>query len=217
MSEPMQKLQIDIVSDVVCPWCIIGYLQLEKALKATGAAHTIHWHPFELNPAMAPEGQNLREHLAQKYGTTPEQSEEIRSRMTSIGDELGFQFRFSEDMKTYNTFNVHQLLHWAEQQGRAHDLKLALFEAHFTNRRNLAAVSVLADVAAEVGLDRSEALAVLDDQRFASEVRSTQSHWQRQGIQGVPAIIFNGRHLVTGAQGVDNYTNIVQKLAEVQN
>lgn len=216
MATPAQSLQIDIVSDVVCPWCIIGYQQLEKALAANGVQHQIHWHPFELNPAMPPEGQNLREHVAEKYGTTVEQSNQSRIRMTEIGRELGFEFRFTADMRMHNTFHLHQLLHWADEQGRMHDLKLAFFAAHFTDQRNLSDRNVLADVAADIGLARAEAIAVLEDQRFATLVRQAEHHWQRQGIQGVPAMIFNRRHLVTGAQGVETYARILEQLAEMQ-
>jgi len=213
MTNPLKKLRIDIVSDVVCPWCIIGYRQLATALEATDTAHEIQWHPFELNPNMPPEGQDLREHVAEKYGTTPEQSEESRQKMTAIGADLGFEFRFADDMRMHNTFNVHQLLHWADEQGRKHDLKLALLSAHFTDRRNLSDDTVLADVAAEIELDRAEALMVLQDQRFAADVRQAETYWTSQGINGVPAMIFNRRHLVTGAQGVENYTRVLEQLA----
>jgi len=216
MTTPPQTLRIDIVSDVVCPWCIIGYRQLAKALEATGTTPEIHWHPFELNPDMPAAGQTLRDHVAEKYGTTKEQSEASRSSMTEVGADLGFEFRFADDMRMHNTFNVHQLLHWADQQGRMHDVKQALFTAHFTYRRNLSDDSVLADVAAEVGLERAEALAVLEDQRFATDVRTAEHSWLSKGISGVPAMIFNHRHLVTGAQGVENYTRILEQLAEAK-
>ena len=207
-------LRIDIVSDVMCPWCIIGYRQLAQALEATGTAHEIHWHPFELNPQMPPEGQDGFEHVAEKYGSTRAQSEESRTRMTALGADLGFEFRWDEAFRMHNTFNAHQLLHWAEMQGRKHDLKMALFSAHFTDRRTLSDDTVLADVAGEIGLDPAEALAVLQDQRFANDVRQVQSFWLKQGIQGVPAIIFDRQHLVTGAQGVENYTNILNQLTK---
>jgi len=210
-------LRIDIVSDVMCPWCIIGYRQLATALGAAGTEHEIHWLPFELNPDMPSQGQNLREHIIEKYGTTPEQSEESRKKMTEIGTDLGINFRFNEEMRMHNTFNAHQLLHWAEKQGRKHDLKQALFAAHFTNCRDLSDIRVLADVAAETGLDRTEALTVLEDQRFASEVRQVQNFWVQQGIRGVPAVIFDQQHLVTGAQGVENYTRILDQLAKIPN
>lgn len=215
MPHPAQTLQIDIVSDVVCPWCLIGYRQLARALAASGTAHEIRWHPFELNPAMPPEGQNLREHLAEKYGTTPEQSDASRRQITALGAELGFAFRFDDDMRMHNTFNAHQLLHWADPHGRQHALEEALFAAHFTDRRDLSDPAVLADIAAGVGLDRDEAAAVLADQRFAAAVREAEGHWQAQGIQAVPAIIFNRRYVVSGAQGVDNYTRILEQLANM--
>lgn len=217
MTTTPNKLRIDIVSDVVCPWCIIGYRQLERALAETATPYELHWHPFELNPDMPAEGQNLREHLVEKYGLSKEQSEANRMNIAAVGAELGFEFRFSDDMRMYNTFNVHQLLHWADQQGRKQDLKQAFFAAHFTHGRNLSDDEVLADVAAEIGLARDEALAVLHDQRFANDVRTAEKFWIDAGIRGVPAIVFNRRHLVTGAQGTENYQQILQQLAEEAN
>lgn len=213
-----QPLRIDIVSDVVCPWCIIGYRQLAEALKQTNTEHEIHWHPFELNSNMPSEGQNLREHIMEKYGSSKEESDASRIRMIEAGSEVGFEFNFNDDTRMHNTFNLHQLLYWAGQQGQKpmHDLKQALFSAHFTKGRNISDNAVLADIAAEVGLDRSEALAVLEEQRFAKEVRAEEQHWQQQGIQSVPAMIFNERHLVNGAQGVENYVNILEQLATMQ-
>ena len=213
MTSTSSTLQIDIVSDVMCPWCVIGYQQLAAALQATGTRHEIVWHPFELNPDMPPEGQNVREHVAEKYGSTKEQSDASRVRMTQAGADVGFEFRYADDMRMHNTFNTHQLLHWAELQGRMHDLKMALFSAHFTHARNLSDNAVLADVAAEIGLDREQALAVLADQRFAADVREAERYWVNQGIQGVPAVVFNRRHLVSGAQGVESFTSILNQLA----
>lgn len=211
MADP---LRIDIVSDVMCPWCVIGYRQLASALETTGVAYEIHWHPFELNPNMPPEGQNTREHIIEKYGSTPEQSEQSRAQMTKLGADLGFDFRFTPDMRMHNTFNGHQLLHWAGTQGRKNDLEMALFAAHFTDGRNLSELGVLADVAGEIGLDPDEARAVLEDQRFGSEVRQEQNFWIQQGISGVPAMVFDRQHLVTGAQGVENYTTILKRLTQ---
>ena len=219
-NQPLSKkpLRIDIVSDVVCPWCIIGYRQLAEALKQTNTEHEIHWHPFELNSNMPSAGQNLREHIMEKYGSSKEESDASRLRMTQAGNEVGFEFNFNDDTRMHNTFNLHQLLYWAGQQGQKpmHDLEQALFGAHFTDGSNISDNNVLADIAAEVGLNREEALAVLEDQRFAKEVRAEERHWQQQGIQSVPAMIFNERHLVSGAQGMDNYVNILQQLAAMQ-
>ncbi len=205
-------LRIDIVSDVMCPWCIVGYRQLVQALDATGVEHDIHWHPFELNPDMSPDGQDVREHLAEKYGSTAEQTAQTHQQWIELGADLDFDFRFTDDSRMHNTFDAHQVMHWADLQGRKNDLKLALFVAHFTDGRNLSDQAVLADVAGEIGLDRAEALAVLEDQRFAPDVRSEQQFWIQQGIRGVPAMVFDRQHLVTGAQGVENYTKIVTQL-----
>ncbi|MDJ0607524.1 MAG: DsbA family oxidoreductase [Kiloniellales bacterium] len=207
------RLRIDIVSDVVCPWCIIGYKQLERALDRTGTAAEVHWHPFELNPGMAPDGENLREHLAAKYGTTPEGSRAARTRLTALGAELGFTFNYADDMRMYNTFRAHQLLHWAGAQGHQHRLKMALFGSFFTERRDLNDPQVLADAAARVGLDRDEALAVLADGRFADAVREEERFWTARGVTGVPAVVFDRRHLLVGAQGVENYTRVLEALA----
>lgn len=215
MQHSKKPLQIDIVSDVVCPWCAIGYSQLAEALKQTNTPHEIHWHPFELNPNTPAEGRNYREHIMEKYGTTAEEIKESRARMTAAGAEVGFNFQFTDDFRTYNTFNTHQLLHWADQQGRMHDLKQALFVAHFVDNRNVGDSAVLADIAAHIGLDRNEALAVIEDQRFAEDIRQLVQHSKQQGIQSVPSVIFNGRHLVSGAQGVENYKNIIEQLTEM--
>ena len=216
MNQLKKPLRIDIVSDVVCPWCVVGYRQLAAALEQTNTAHEIHWHPFELNPNMPSEGQNMREHITEKYGSSKAESDASRAQITKVGSDVGFEFNFTDELRMHNTFNLHQLLHWAEQQGRMHELEQALFTAHFTDNRNLSDIAVLADIAAEIGLSRGEALAVLEDQRFANDVREVEQHWQRQGIQSVPAIIFNEQHLVSGAQGVDNYVNILEQLTNMQ-
>jgi predicted DsbA family dithiol-disulfide isomerase len=212
MTEAQLPLRIDIISDVMCPWCIIGYRQLAIALEDSNVDHEIHWHPFELNPNMLAEGQDVGEHLAEKYGTTPAESEANRANMTALGKELGFEFNFVDGFRMHNTFNTHQLLHWANEQGRKNDLKQALFAAHFTNARNLSDNAVLVDIATEIGLDRDEATAVLSDQKFASNVRQEQKFWTQQGISGVPAVVCESQHWVTGAQGVDNFKSILNQL-----
>jgi len=216
MTEPTSALRIDIVSDVMCPWCVIGYRQLAAALDAKDIEHEIHWHPFELNPNMPADGQDMRAHLIEKYGITPAQSDTNRANMAALGQELGFQFNFADGFRMHNTFNAHQLLHWADEKGRKHDLKQALFEAHFTHGRNLSDRAVLVDIAAEIGLDRDEASAALDDQRFAAQVRQEQQFWTKQGISGVPAVVFDRKHLVTGAQGVENYKSMLDQLQQMR-
>lgn len=210
-----QPLRVDIISDVMCPWCIVGYSQLAKAASDADIDLDVHWHPFELNPQMAEDGENLREHLAAKYGSTPEQSTQVRAQLTNLGQALGFEFNFSDTSHMWNTFRAHQLSDWAGEQGKGHDLKMALFKAHFTDAKNLSDPIVLADVTETVGLDRAEALRLLASEERAAQVRQKQQFWQQQGIQGVPAMVFQQRHLVTGAQGEANYTNILTQLVEM--
>ncbi|MTI16249.1 DsbA family oxidoreductase [Rhodobacteraceae bacterium RKSG542] len=216
MTQNTAPLKIDIVSDVVCPWCIIGYKQLEQALKETGTIAEVEWHPFELNPTMPPEGQNLREHLAEKYGTTPEGSREARARLSQLGGEVGFTFAYDDDMRMVNTFKAHQLLTWAKEFGKQHELKMALFKAYFTDQKDVSDIEVLQQVAEDVGLDSAATTMMLRDGRYAPIVRNEEQQWTSRGIHGVPAMIFNLKHLVSGAQGVENYKAILQQLAQIE-
>ncbi len=215
MSDQTQPIRVDIVSDVVCPWCAIGFYQLARAVQETGIDVDIHWHPFELNPHMVQEGENLREHLAAKYGTTLEGSIKARARLTEMGAALGFTFNYADDMRMYNTFRAHQLIDWAEEQGKAHEAKLTLFAAFFTRREDVADIDVLVEVAGQIGLDRDAARAMLDSGERAEKVREKEQFWTSRGVQGVPAMIFERQHLVTGAQGEGNYANILRQLKEI--
>lgn len=207
-------LQIDIVSDVVCPWCIVGFKQLEQAIEETGVSAAIKWHPFELNPDMPQEGENLRAHIMRKYGVSAEQSQDTRERLTQLGAGLGFDFRFTDGMQMVNTFKAHQLLHWAGPEGKEHPLKMALFEAYFKDGKDVSDTDTLADIAASVGLDRQEAVRVLQDGRFADVVREEESFWRQNVIEGVPAVIFERRHMISGAQGAENYAAIIKQLVD---
>jgi predicted DsbA family dithiol-disulfide isomerase len=211
---PPEPLQIDIISDVMCPWCIVGFRQLEQALAATQSGAFIRWHPFELNPAMPPEGQNLTEHIAEKYGASAEQSAQNRAQLKQIGAALGIEFAFSEHSRIVNTFAAHQLLDWAQTHDKQHPLKMALFEAHFTQGRDVSQADVLADIAAEVGLDRNEAEQVLESGSHADDTRARQQFWTERGISGVPAVVFDGKYLLTGAQGAQTYAQMLHKITQ---
>lgn len=214
MDQPAQlePIRIDFVSDVVCPWCVIGHRQLGQALHHTGIKADIKWHPFELNSDMPAEGQNLREHLAEKYGTTPKQSEQARQQLTLLGAGLGFTFAFDEDSRMVNTFLAHQLIEWADEQGRQNDVKLALFKAHFSDRLDVSDLSVLVGIAASLGLDSEAAQTALAGEHMAWNVRSMQKFWIDKGVRGVPAMVFDKKHLVTGAQGVEAYAKLLRQL-----
>lgn len=220
-------LQIDLVSDVVCPWCIIGYLQLRKALDEhpTPFVVSLRWQAFELNPQLAEEGENLREHLVRKLGPTAGQGNAVRDRLSALGTSLGFSFDFFDHMRVANTFRAHQLLHWAKQleiddaadagsmAGKQTALKLALFAAHFSQRQNINDQATLLDCVGQAGLPVAEAQQVLADGRFVGSVRAEQKLWQEREIHAVPAFIFNERYSVLGAQDAANFTRVLDKLA----
>ncbi len=209
-------LRIDIVSDVVCPWCIIGYKQLQKALSQMPGEFqvSLRWHPFELNPQMPAGGQNLREHVAQKYGSSLEQGRAARRRLTDLGDSLGFHFDYHDDMRVVNTFRAHQLLHWALSLGCQTELKLALFRAFFSERRDVSDPQVLVDVAQAVGLPASDASALLHDGRFANAVRQEEQHWLDRDVHAVPTFFLAGTYPIPGAQDADTFVRVLRKLRE---
>jgi predicted DsbA family dithiol-disulfide isomerase len=211
----MTQLRIDFVSDISCPWCVIGLKSLEVALANIGdvADVDLHFHPFELNPQMAPEGEEIVEHLARKYGATEEQGAQTREMIRARGAELGFDFAMGKRSRIYNTFDAHRLLHWAELQGRQRELKMALFEAYFTKGENPGAHEVLTRVAAEIGLDATEAAEVLATGAYEEEVREQEAFFQRQGITGVPAVIINQRHLISGGQPPDVFEKALRQIA----
>ena len=209
------RLKIDFVSDVSCPWCVIGLKSLEQALDRVSADATadLHFQPFELNPQMPPEGQDIAEHIAQKYGSSPEQMERNREGIRARGAELGFKFNMDKRTRIYNTFDAHRLLHWAQLEGRQHALKQALFTAYFTDGRNPNDREVLVDVAAKAGLDALKAREVLESGRYADEVRQHEQFYARQGISAVPSIIINDKYLIQGGQPVQVFEQALRKIA----
>ena len=213
-TQALIPLRIDIVSDVVCPWCIIGYRQLARALDEVDGVFDVqvHWQPFELNPNMPAEGQDTREHLAQKYGTSTEQSRQARDRLSALGESLGFKFDYFDGMRIYNTFKAHQLLHWAAEQGRQTELKMALFEAFFSRRENVGDNAILAEVAQRVGLSDTEAMAVLESARYALTVREEQARWLDREVHAVPMFFFNDGYPVPGAQEAETFVRILKRI-----
>jgi predicted DsbA family dithiol-disulfide isomerase len=209
------SLKIDFVSDVSCPWCVIGLRSLEQALERIGGetAAAIHFQPFELNPQMPPEGQDILEHVAQKYGSTPEQLARNREGIRARGAELGFTFDASKRLRIYNTFDAHRLLHWAETKGRQHALKQALFTAYFTEGRNPSDREVLIDVATQVGLDPVGAREILESNLYAEEVREREQFYQQKGIHAVPSVIINDKYLIQGGQPVEVFEQALRKIA----
>lgn len=213
----MNKLKIDFVSDVSCPWCIIGLNALEQALHRLDGeiAAELHFQPFELNPGMPPGGQDMDEHLMEKYGASPEQTAQTREAIRARGLEGGFTFNMDKRSRIYNTFDAHRLLHWAEEHGKQRDLKHALFTAYFTEGKDPGNHDVLAAAAEGVGLDGAEARAVLASSRYADDVRAAERFYQQQGINSVPAIIINERHLISGGQPADVFVQALRQVAQM--
>ena len=211
----MQQLRIDFVSDISCPWCIIGLKSLEQALARASDALTaeIHFQPFELNPQMAPEGEDIGEHLLRKYGASEEQGARTREMIRARGAELGFTFDLQARSRIYNTFDAHRLLHWAGLQGRQHALEMALFEAYFTHGHSPADHAVLVRAAGTTGLDTAEAAEVLASGAYADAVREREQLFQQRGITAVPAVIVNGRHLISGGQPPEVFEQALRQIA----
>ncbi|MEJ8836279.1 DsbA family oxidoreductase [Ramlibacter sp. AN1133] len=213
-----QPLHIDFVSDVACPWCAVGLASLERALQnlAGEVPVEVRFQPFELNPQMGPEGQDVTEHLTQKYGSTPEQQAQSRAGIAQRGAALGFEFRKEGRGRVWNTFDAHRLLAWAGEQGarQQRDLKMALLRAYHGEGRNPSDPAVLAEVAESVGLDRKAAEDMLASSRYAQEVRDAEQHWQSLGIHAVPSVIINNRHLIQGGQPPELFEQALRQLAQ---
>ncbi|MDZ4292546.1 MAG: disulfide bond formation protein DsbA [Burkholderiales bacterium RIFCSPHIGHO2_02_FULL_66_10] len=212
------NLKIDFVSDVSCPWCAIGLSALEQALAAVeGDIHAeMHFHPFELNPQMGPEGQDVTEHLTQKYGSTPEQQAQIRATIRERGAEAGFAFKPEGRGRIWNTFDAHRLLLWAGEEGapgQQHALKKALLTAYHGRAESPADHAVLLAAVVDVGLDAARAREVLGSDAFAQEVRERERFYNSQGIHSVPAVIVNDRHLISGGQPAEVFEQALRQIA----
>ena len=216
------KVTIDIFSDVMCPWCIIGYKQLQKGLaQLDGEIEAeLRWRPFELNPDMPGEGEEQAGHVQRKYNRTAAQAAEGREAMRAIAERAGYSFTYTGDAPEpagmmWNTLQAHKLLCWtldtagAEVQTR---LKLALFDAHFQQRRNISDPAVLLDLAAELGLDRAAAEAALADEALSRRVRLEEAAAWDMNISGVPAMLVQGKYLIPGAQEPEVYANALRRV-----
>ncbi len=216
----MNTLKIDFVSDIACPWCAVGLSSLEKALeRLQGEVKAeLYFQPFELNPHMPPGGQDLGEHLTEKYGSTPEQQAQIRQTISARGAEVGFEFHPGGRGRVYNTFEAHRLLHWAEGRGagQQHALKKALLRAYQGRAECVEDPGVLLAAVADAGLDVAAAREVLSNQDNALAVREREQYYVQAGIRSVPAVIINDRHLISGGQPVEVFEQALRKIAAGQ-
>lgn len=209
------KIKIDIVSDVVCPWCIVGYKHLEAAINELGLQDRveIEWQPFELNPDMSQQGENLRAHVLRKYGAKRDDSDKARTNISALGAEYGFEFDYFEQMKMVNTRGAHVLLDYAHEVGLQHLLKQRLFSAFFSEHKDVSDRAVLLAEAERVGLDPGAAALALDDAERRNRVIKQEAQWQQKGISGVPTVIFNHNRAMTGAHPQSSYKEVLKELA----
>lgn len=223
MSEP-RTLRIDIWSDVMCPWCLVGWGNLQRGLEqlAGEIEADIRWHAFELNPDMPAEGEERAAHIARKYGSTPDQSRAVQGRMREAAKTAGVSLDYEgsdppPEAMMWNTFAAHKLLTWAgEEHGpdKQTELKLALFKAHFNERRNIGEEPVLLDVSESVGLDRAAAEAALASEEIAHKTRAEERAAWDLNISGVPAMIVENKFMIPGAQPPEAYVNALRRVAE---
>jgi len=207
-------MKIDFVSDVACPWCAVGLNSLELALAKIGPDIPVelHFRPFELNPQMSAEGEDATEHLSRKYGLTPEQLDRNRAGIRERGAAVGFQF--GDRARVWNTFDAHRLIHWAGLEGKQREMKHALLKAYHGRNENPGAHDVLLRAAEEVGLDVKRAREVIESDRYAAEVRAEERHWQQLGVNSVPSVIIDDRHLIQGGQPPEVFEQALRQLAQ---
>lgn len=211
----MKTLQIDIVSDIACPWCAIGYARLEQAMQAVQdeLAFEIQWHAFELNPDKTSDGEPILQALSRKYGRSVAEMEAAQTNMMTIAEQLGLNFSKMQERYTRNTFDAHRLVKWAGEKGRQTDLKMAFFEAYFGRAEDISDPGVLAACVESIGLNAAEAKDILASDAFADEVRADEAKYQQSGVSAVPAFIINQRHLISGAQEPDTLVNAFREIA----
>ncbi len=210
-------LQIDFVSDVSCPWCAVGLKSLQQALQALGPDIQVQlrMQPFELNPHMPPGGQDMGEHLNQKYGSTPEQQAEIRRVIAERGAQVGFAFHPEGRGRIYNTRDAHRLLHWAGtiDADKQLALKLALLEACHGRQEPMDDHAVLCRAAQAAGLDAQEAAQILASGQCDSDVEEAERFFQAAGIRSVPAVVIGRKHLISGGQPPEVFEQALRQIA----
>lgn len=215
----MKPLQIDFISDLVCPWCVIGLYALQHAIEELKQETNqqfdaqIHFLPFELNPDAPPAGLEKFAHVAAKYGLSKAQVLVNQQNITQRGLELGFEFNMEKRSHYYNTFDGHRLMYWAQLSGQQLKLKQALFTAYFTEGKNLSDHKVLTEAAVSAGFDATEVSAFLVSDHCKTQVRAHQLQVRKWGIQSVPAMFINQQYLISGSQSVAAYKKALKDIA----
>ena len=210
--------QIDVISDVVCPWCFIGKRNLEHALETWRAKHpdvtpTVLWHPFQLNPQLPAGGVPRKQYLENKFGG-PERAKEIYARVSAAGMRAGIDFAFDNIQVQPNTIDAHRLMHYAGEQGKQDAVAEGIFQRYFVEGANLADKQTLADIAQQAGMDRDEAAAYLASDADRALIEEQDQRARAIGVEGVPFFIFNQRLALSGAQPPDVIVEAMEKALE---
>ena len=212
----MKTLKIDIVSDVVCPWCAVGYANLSSALDTLSQKidANIQWHPFQLNPYMPKQGQAIDEHLSEKYGLDAIQLKQNQQHLVEVGEKAGIEFNFNQRSRIFNTLDCHVLLDFAQNQNKQTQLKLALFKAYFGEGLNVSDQTVLIKAAVSVGLEQQEVENALADETLREKVKAEEEKYKSLGINSVPAFIVNDQYLISGGQPVESFVQALTEISE---
>jgi len=211
----MQTLKIDLISDVVCPWCAIGDARLQQAMQRLEdeLAFDVEWHPFLLNPDVPPEGRDILAHLSAKYGRSPEQMKDSQREIIDAAHALGLNFEKALERRSWSTFDTHRVLAHAKEQGCDAAFNRALFEAYFGRAENPTSPEVLAAIAVSLGLDAERVRAILAGDEYTAQVERELAHWRALGVSSVPSFIVDETYLLAGAQPSDVLADALRQIA----
>ncbi|GGW52492.1 DsbA family oxidoreductase [Alishewanella tabrizica] len=211
----LTTLTLDLVSDIACPWCAIGYIRLEQALKTLPELNVVlTWRAFELNPDKLAPQEPILPALSRKYGKSETEMRQAQTHLMELAADLGLNFSKMQQRFTCNTFDAHRLVKWADKQGQATAMKLALFNAYFGEAANVADHQVLVNCAVNAGLDADLAAAILGSTEYSQQVQDDITRYQHAGISSVPAFIVNNKYLISGAQAPQQLAAALQQIAQ---
>lgn len=218
LSASEEKIKIDIVSDVVCPWCAIGYKRLKQAIDEMAIQDRVEleWHPFELNPTMPKEGQNANKYLMQKYNLSDDELKKTRANVTELGEESGFKFNYFEKMKKLNTFDAHILLNYAKKYNKQTELEVRLSEAYFSEKKDISDRNILYLELKNLGLNANEGIAMLENIQAIQNLKEEEQYWRKRGVSAIPTMFFNDSIMEVGANSVETYKRLLTQLIKKQ-
>ncbi|TKZ21233.1 DsbA family oxidoreductase [Shimia litoralis] len=210
-------IKLDILSDPICPWCLIGKTQLETALAAEpDHPFTVEWHPFQLNPDMPKDGMDRRLYLETKFGGK-DQAIKVYAQIAQHAEKIGLEIDFGAIKRTPNTVDAHRLIHWAGIEGKQNDVVDALFAAYFKEGRDIGNIEVLADIADSAGLDAAVVIKLLQSDADIDNIQKRDTHSREMGVTSVPTFIVDGKHAVPGAQAPELWQKVIAELREREN